>query len=810
MSENKFRILVIEDDDLDRMIIKRALKDSRINHELTFAEDHESGKEATIGNEYDCIFLDYNLPGGTGLELLKSIRESKNTSPIVMVTSQGDEKIAVDAMKLGADDYISKSLISGDGMRQIIRYMITKKKQSMKQLQLENQLNDAQKQLQTVISNAPIILFSLDENGIFQLFEGRGLEMLDIDKQKIINNSYEDNTWQPITKEDFTKAINGEEFTTITEWKNKFFETFYSPIRDLNKNITGILGIASDKTADVLAEKELKKAKQLAEETVKIKEQFLANISHEIRTPMNGIIGLTRILLKSALNPEQLKYLQSINSCSDNLLIIINDLLDVSKIEAGKMTFENIPFNIDELANHTIELFQAKADEKSVQLSLEKDPALPTYVEGDPTRLSQILNNLVSNAIKFTDKGDVRLRLKVKCVEKDNVTIVFEVKDSGIGIAEKSLSTIFESFTQANSDTTRKFGGTGLGLTIVKNLVEMQKGEIQVKSKPGTGTTFIFSLSYLISSKPADVIENNDSSSLDISSLKILIAEDNKVNQMVIKKTFTDWNTTVDVAENGLKVLDAFKENHYDLILMDIQMPEMDGYTAVKNIRSEFPEPKRSIPIMAMTAHASPIEKQKCLTAGMQDYISKPFDPYTLKKKIVALCQQSNTTLNETSEKNNIRVIDNTHTSPLVQQPIYQEVNVPAEELNLKDPSGNKEEYSKINLTYLKQISGDNQSFYIEMIETFLSLTPEALEKMNECIHKQNWEELKNIAHRIKPSYAYLGLKDVQTTLTKIENWNSSTDDKNTMVDLVSKLEQCSLHAFKELRIEMESNNKMH
>ncbi len=805
MQTNKFSILVIEDDDLDRMIIKRALKDSRIDHELTFAEDHESGKEATLGKEYDCIFLDYNLPGGTGLELLKSIRESKNTSPIVMVTSQGDEKIAVDAMKLGADDYISKSLISGDGMRQIIRYMITKKKQSVKQLQLENQLNEAQKQLQTVISNAPIILFSIDRNGIFQLFEGRGLEILGIDKQKILSKSFEENSWLPISREDVAKAINGEEFTTITEWENKFFETYFSPIRDLDKNITGILGIATDKTVNVMAEKELKKAKQLAEDSVKVKEQFLANMSHEIRTPMNGIIGLTRILLKTALNPEQLRYLQSINTCSDNLLIIINDLLDVSKIEAGKMTFENIPFSIDELANQTIELFQAKADEKEVQLSLEKDPTIPAYIEGDPTRLSQILNNLVSNAIKFTDKGEVRLRLKMKSIENEKVTIVFEVKDSGIGIAEKSLSSIFESFTQANSDTTRKFGGTGLGLTIVKNLVEMQNGEIEVKSKPGSGTTFIFSLPYLISSKPVEVKENNDSSTLDISKLKILIAEDNKVNQMVIKKTFSDWNTSVDIAENGVKVLEALRENDYDIILMDIQMPEMDGYTAVKNIRSEFDEPKKSIPIMAMTAHASPIEKQKCLDAGMQDYISKPFDPYTLKKKIVALCEFGSPSTNEEPKFNAIRRI-NTPSSFASKKQQPMQINELGEEIALKNTIEKKVGYSPINLTYLKQISGDNHAFFIEMIETFLNLTPEALDKMNECIQKQNWDELKNIAHRIKPSYAYLGLKDVQSTLTKIENWNNDSDDKNIIIELVSDLELCSKNAFKELRIEMELN----
>jgi PAS domain S-box-containing protein len=791
MAENKLRILVVEDDDVDRMIIKRALKDSKINHELNFAVDHESGKEATNGKEYDCIFLDYNLPGGSGLELLKTIREAGNSSPIIMVTSQGDEKIAVDAMKLGADDYIPKNFLSGEGIGQIVRYMVNKKKQELRQNELENQLKNTQKQLQTVVENAPIILFSLDNAATFKLFEGKGIEASGINKKKILGTSLYDNEALPISLEDYKRAMNGEEFKKIVHWKQAYFEISYSPIRVDNKAISGVLGIATDITQHIQAEEELKHAKHLAEETVRVKQQFLANISHEIRTPMNGIIGLTRILLDSPLNPEQVKYLQSINACNTNLLTIINDLLDVSKIEAGKMNLEKISFDIHELVNQTMELYQAKADEKALQLCLEKDGALPHFVEGDPTRLSQILNNLVSNAIKFTEKGEVRLSLRQSANDGKNVTIVFDVKDSGIGIPEKSLSMIFESFTQAYSDTTRRYGGTGLGLTIVKNLVELQDGEIRVKSKPGAGTTFTFTLSFPISSvrevSTASVAAENS----DISHLRILIAEDNKINQMVIEKTFADWRVKTDLAENGILAVEMLKKKEYDLVLMDIQMPEMDGYTAVEIIRKKLSTHKRSVPIMAMTAHASMTEKQKCLDAGMQDYISKPFDPAELKSKIISICGA------RTAAGQRPSVVP----EPSAGQPEKNQKTT-QEPMSLPE---NSFAPVKINLDYLKQLSAGNQKFYNEMIETFLNMTPQALDQMNQCFQKKEWEMLRSIAHRIKPSYGYVGLKDVQNTLTQIEKWNDK-GDTDTVGELLQTVKNSTDSAFGQLRQALNGN----
>ncbi|HNQ62095.1 MAG TPA: ATP-binding protein, partial [Bacteroidia bacterium] len=530
MEEQVLQILVVEDDELDRMIMKRALNASAIKHQLHFAVDHESGLAAATERDYDCIFLDYNLPGGTGLELLKAIRDAKNTSPIIIVTSQGDEKLAVQAMRNGANDYIPKVLLSPEGIAQSVRYMVNLKKTEKERKLLELQLVDTQRRLQTVVANSPIILFALDENAMFTLFEGKGLADVGIDKNEFLGLHLEAAPMLPLSKEDFNRAMAGEEVTNVVELGGKFFEVFYTATLDNQKKAIGVIGVASDITDHKNAEEALLRAKQVAEETAKIKEQFLANMSHEIRTPMNGIIGLTRILLESNLDEEQNRYLRSIKTCSDNLLVIINDILDFSKIEAGKMTFENVAFNITEIVEHSVELFQIKADEKSISLRTDIDPAIPPHITGDPTRLNQILNNLISNAIKFTEKGEVVIDLKLRDKSNKEAIIDFEIKDSGIGIPESSLANIFESFTQASSETTRKFGGTGLGLTIVKNMIELQGGQIGVRSEVGKGTTFFFHLSFQIADLKEIQDEMSPDADISISHLRILVAEDNMIN----------------------------------------------------------------------------------------------------------------------------------------------------------------------------------------------------------------------------------------------------------------------------------------
>ena len=807
MSEQLLQILVVEDDELDRMIMKRALNGSGMKHELHFAEDHESGKAAAEGKEYDCIFLDYNLPGGTGLELLKEIRAAKNTSPIILVTSQGDEKIAVEAMKNGANDYIPKSLLSADGIAQTVRFMVTLKSQEKQRLLLEQQLKETERRLKTVVANSPIILFALDEQAQFTLFEGKGLESMGIQKEEFIGESIHSIQRIPIHEENYRKAMNGEETTSVMEVSSRYFEIFYTPIQSEDHAIVGVIGVVSDITGHKRAEEELKTAMTLAEETARLKEQFLANMSHEIRTPMNGIIGLTRILLNTGLSEEQLKFLQSIKVCSDNLLVIINDILDLSKIEAGKMSFESVPFRIQDLARHALELFQSKADEHSIQLVSEIDRDIPEAICGDPTRLSQILNNLMSNAIKFTNEGEVSLIIRMRSKRDEQVTIDFEIKDSGIGIPEGSLNSIFESFTQASTDTTRKFGGTGLGLTIVKRLIELQGGNIGVRSKVGVGTTFFFHLSFAIAKEEqlnVKVTEVKDN--ISTSHLRILVAEDNPINQLIVKKLFADWQTPIEFADNGKIAIEKLNNSSFDLVLMDIQMPEMDGYTAVNIIRNELPDHLKRIPIMAMTAHATQNEREKCLAAGMDEYISKPFEPSELKKKIIELTKLNNPSLNnaqlDSNESKSESIMKAKQEPSESSNQEDQRNSLQTPNLVIENPSRRKEPVipeQQINLTYLKQIAEGNDSFIIEMIEMFLNKTPQALETLDASFRNKNWEELKQIAHRIKPSFGYIGLPDTQKMLAEIEKLSEEHTNPERLAELVEEVCQFSKSVFKQL-----------
>jgi signal transduction histidine kinase/CheY-like chemotaxis protein len=390
------------------------------------------------------------------------------------------------------------------------------------------------------------------------------------------------------------------------------------------------------------AHKELQQTRDKLIEAEQFKDQFLANMSHEIRTPMNAIIGASNLVLNTNLDDQQLKYMKAVKQSSENLLVIINDILDLSKIKAGKMEFESIPFHIKDVVEGVITTMRFKAEEKALTLQSNISSDVPFMLVGDQVRLSQVLLNLVSNAIKFTSKGTIRIDCKLKGMANDKAEIEFAVTDTGIGIPEDKYGKIFESFSQASADTTRLYGGTGLGLTISKQLVSLQGGTINVGSKVNVGTTFTVVIPFLIYDgvdKQNKSTQSNDLSANKLKNLRILLAEDNEMNQMIAIDTLESLieGITIDVAFNGRIAVEKLQENNYDLILMDVQMPEMNGYEATQFIREEMPYPHNKIKIMAMTASATKPEIDKCFSVGMDSYISKPFDPEDLLKKITSL-----------------------------------------------------------------------------------------------------------------------------------------------------------------------------
>ncbi len=382
---------------------------------------------------------------------------------------------------------------------------------------------------------------------------------------------------------------------------------------------------------------ELEVAKRSAEEALVYKSEFLANMSHEIRTPINGIIGMSEFLDNTKLDEKQAEYVRIVRSSANSLLNLINDILDFSKLEAGKIELENLDFDFHEHIEDTLKSMTFKAEEKGLQLKQIIQPDVPQALNGDPTRLRQVLLNLISNALKFSEKGYVTVKVSLLDEFNDKCVVKIEVIDTGIGISPEGKRRLFKSFSQVDASTTRNYGGTGLGLVISKSLSEMMGGKISVESEEGKGSNFWFTIKMGIS-KMEHVeklrLEESTTDDHQMKKLMILLAEDNLINQKVASIHLEKLGHTVQVANNGLVAFDAFKSGNFDLVFMDVQMPEADGYESTGLIRNyeRKDSTKKRIPIIAMTANAMKGDKEKCIEAGMDDYISKPFTARALKE----------------------------------------------------------------------------------------------------------------------------------------------------------------------------------
>jgi PAS domain S-box-containing protein len=501
----------------------------------------------------------------------------------------------------------------------------------------------------------------------------------------------------------------------------------------------------------------------------KAKEQFLANISHEIRTPINGIAGMANLLGQSPSPEERETYLNAIRHSAENLKVIINDILDLAAIESGKLRFEKIAFNLIDLLPSLINTFKYQAKEKSLGISFDINEKLNKILLGDPVRLNQVLINLISNAVKFTHNGSIVIQCSIARELRGTTWVKIEVTDTGVGIPEEKLNTIFESFSQADASVTRRYGGTGLGLTIVKQLVELQKGKIHVVSKEHHGSTFGVIIPYQ-DGKVKNIThipkQNKNFKDINTAELHVLLVEDNDINRLYAKSILKNWQCHIDVAENGLVAIEKIKNNFYDVVLMDVQMPVMDGYEATKAIRSMHQSAK--VPIIALTANATQRDVEKCLLAGMNDYLPKPFTPEDLYRKL------------------------------------FKDLKIRPSHKNLKtDP---KTAYATAyNLQYLRSVSGNNAEFIREMITTFLHTLPGILIEMQKATQDHAWEKLSRLAHQIKPSFTLMGLDALRAKILFIEENGKAYTRTDELPNMVKDfVEKCEL-VIKDLSVEVAS-----
>lgn len=510
----------------------------------------------------------------------------------------------------------------------------------------EEKRRHQQQLLQSVIDNNPNIIYVKDLEGKYLLMNRKLKEMVDISPDMDVSTISEEDVFKynRNSLENYrrlhrliieSKQTMAFEETFSYKGTEKYFYIMKFPVLDENGNTIYVCGVSVDITELKKAQLEMIDAREEALQAKEAQENFLANMSHEIRTPMNGVMGMSNLLLDTSLNDAQKEYVQSIKESAENLLSIINDLLDFSKIKSGKFHIDVNDFNIADTVRKAIYPLQVKAQEKDLALNCLIDTGVPEVVTGDALRLQQMIINLAANAVKFTSEGAITVKLYPIEQNDNDVLLGIDVADTGIGLPADKLDKVFELYTQVDKNTSRIYGGTGLGLAIVKQLAELQNGTVSVKSEYGKGSVFTLQIPYKIKQQAVKKVEISSAAQQTglLQGVKVLVAEDNLINQKVVLYTLKKQGADVIMTCNGKEAVETLTTDKCDIVLMDLQMPEMDGYQATTYIRNQL---KLDIPIIAMTADAMKGESDKCIDAGMQDYISKPFEPKELFEKILA------------------------------------------------------------------------------------------------------------------------------------------------------------------------------
>jgi PAS domain S-box-containing protein len=661
---------------------------------------------------------------------------------------------------------------------------------------MENQENQYARSL-IEASLDPLVTINID--GKIMDMNHATINITGLTRKELTNSDFFDYFTEPqkareVYQEVFANGSVADSPLTLRHKKGKLTDVLFngSIYKDEKEKVLGVVIVARDVTDQKIISNQLNEAKAFAElatkiaeeaqikaegatriavDSVKAKQQFLSNMSHEIRTPMNAIIGFTKVVLKTELSSKQREYLQAIKTSGDALIVLINDILDLAKVDSGKMSFEKVPFKMEKSIAAMIHVFDIKSQEKNVKLLKEYDLSIPEVVVGDPVRLHQIILNLVSNAVKFTSKGKIIVSVKLVEESDKEVIIEFAVSDTGIGILENKMQTIFENFQQASSGTSRIYGGTGLGLAIVKQLVEGQKGSIKVQSTIGQGSIFSFRLPFLKTNSEAQIIEEIITLDDDIKNIKVLVVEDITLNQLLMRTLLDDFGFTCDIASNGQIAIDKLQTDTYDIILMDLQMPIMNGFEATEYIRSTL---NLNVPIVALTADVTTVDIDKCKAVGMNDYLSKPVDERLLYSKIISLLKKVYQTKQE-----EIKSI-----------------------LEVKTRC--------IDLNYLMKRTKSNPELMSEMISLYLEQTPPLITAMRQSFDKKDWTTLYATVHKMIPSFSIVGIhQDFETMAKKIQDFAGKQSEVESIPEMVLQLENICVQACRELEEELIIIKKM-
>jgi PAS domain S-box-containing protein len=586
----------------------------------------------------------------------------------------------------------------------------------------------------SVVEEGSDVIFIVDYEGKI-LYCNNAIKDLGYKESNIIGKNFFDFV-EPSILPDFKKNFKQStqrRFSESVEFQFKCKDKTYAffEFNSINlKQKDGLDGL-------ILDCRDISQRKKDAEELLraqKAKELFLANISHEIRTPINGIAGMADLLSQNPSAEDQSLYLKAIKTAAENLKVIINDILDLASIESGKLKFEKINFNLDKTIRSLVDTFRLQSQEKGIKLQYIKDSSIPSVYIGDPVRLNQILINLISNALKFTHQGSITVTVNLDKIINKEYFLKFEIKDTGIGIPKSKLKTIFESFSQADASVTRKYGGTGLGLTIVRQLVQMQHGSIKVASEENQGSVFTVIIPYKqgISDEQTSGGKTGLTKNLQLQNASILLVEDNDINRLYAGSILKMWGCPFDTAENGEVALEKLKNTHFDLILMDIQMPVMDGFETTKVIR-QWTNDKGKVPIVALTANATQRDIDKCITLGMNDCLTKPFTQEDLLKIL------------------NKYLGDKFHVVDSVRQSVANH------------------HVDRIDFSYLEKVSGNNKEFIREIADAFIKSIPNSIQDLENNVDNENWIEVARVAHKIKPSITLLGVHSLKEKIVKLE-----------------------------------------